>query len=199
MNDILAQSDYNQTAYETAILSFLKQHQEGVTLADVVVGTGLNTEWVSYTLRQLLGKYPAYLEINAHKELVYLFNLTPKPLPIGKYIWQGVNWVMGVIWQVFTFAFKVWIVGMLFTYALAYLLILMLGIAIATQSGDMLKFIFEMLWGIVSELWDMLTGKKKSNLQGDKQTLNEVFSYVFGAKPPQKDERATEKIILQQL
>ncbi len=194
----LEKQGYSQTEYEAAITTYLKKEGKGVTLPDVVVATGLKTEWVEYTLRQLLGKYPAYLEINPKQELLYLFDLTPKPLPIYKYIAQGIGWALWAIWQVFTLAFKVWIVTMLCTYAILYALILMVVIMAITRSGDILEGVFTGIWYGLGELWNMLTGKSATK-NTDKHVLSDIFSYVFGATVPKKDSHATEKLILQQI
>jgi len=207
MKNTFAQEGYNQPEYEDAIMVYLKHEHKAVTLPDVVVGTGLKMEWVEYTLRQMLGKFPAFLEINDKQELTYSFDLTPKSLPVGKYFMEAIGWVFWAIWQVFTIAFKVWIVVMLCTYAVSYMLILTLTIAVITRSGDIFEAVFQGIFYGVGELWNMLTGKsgkseksEKSETASsieDKHTLNCIFSYVFGATPPKKDKLATEKLILQ--
>jgi hypothetical protein len=198
MKNSFLQEGYNEAEYESAILAYLKSQKQGVTLSDVVVNTALKTEWTEYTLRQMLGKFPAHLEINDKQELLYLFDLTPKPLSIGKYLWQGISWFFYAIWWVFTIAFKVWMVGMLVTYGLAYALLIVIVLEAITRSGEILGEVLKGIWYGAGELWNMLTGKSKVN-EADKHILSDIFSYVFGAIYPKQDKLATEKMILQQI
>jgi hypothetical protein len=200
MKQSFLQEGYNQAEYEQNILAYLKQQQKGVTLADVVVGTGQKTEWTEYTLRQMLGKFPAHLEINDQQELVYLFDLTPKPLPVGKYILQGISWALWAVWWVFMLAFKIWMVGMLLTYGLVYALIIVIVIESITRSGDLFWEVCKGIWYGFGEVWKMLIGKNKSSLnENDYHFLSDIFSYVFGVSASKEDKLEIEKKILQQI
>ncbi len=198
MKNTFLQEGYNQNEYETAILAYLTSQNKGVTLADVVVHTALKMEWTEYTLRQMLGKYAAHLEINEKQEIVYLFDLTPKPVPIGKYILQGIGWIFWSVWWVFTIAFKALTVGMLLTYGVFYALVAVLILEAITQSGEIFWEVIKGFWYGAGELINLLTGKSKGTPE-DKHVLTDIFSYIFGATATKKDSLATEKLILQQI
>lgn len=201
MKQSFLQEGYNQAEYEQNILAYLKSKAgKGVTLADVVVGTGQKTEWTEYTLRQMLGKFPAHLEINNQQELVYLFDLTPKPLPVGKYILQGIGWGLWAVWWVLMLAFKIWMVAMLLTYGLVYALIVVIVIESITRSGDLFWEVCKGIWYGFGEIWKMLIGKSKAQIgEGDYHFLSDIFSYVFGVSALKEDKLEVEKKILQQI
>ncbi len=77
-------SHYQSKRYRQLLLKALRQKPNGATIADLVVLTGLPTDWVEYTLRYFLGVYPCRLKTNQQDELVYLFDLRP-----GKQSWQN--------------------------------------------------------------------------------------------------------------
>lgn len=198
MKNSFLQEGYDQSAYESAILAYLKSQKNGVTLADIVVNTALNTAWTEYTLRQMLGKYTAHLEINQKHEILYLFDLTPKPTPILKYILQGIGWIFWSIWWVFTIAFKALIVGMLLTYGVFYALVVVFILEAITRSGEIFWEVLKGFWYGAGELIQILSGR--GNVSGtDKHILTDIFSYVFGATKAKKNALATEKLILQQI
>ena len=69
---------YNEKQYKALILKALQQKIQGVTIADIVILTGLPTDWVEFTLRKLLGEYPCRLRTNQKDELVYFFDFSAK-------------------------------------------------------------------------------------------------------------------------
>jgi hypothetical protein len=191
----LEHKDFNQAAYESAIVPVLKDKSAGATIADVVVATGLKTEWVDYSLRQLLDKYPAHLEINDRHELVYIFDFTPKSKSLQETLLAAAEWTLRMLWQGFMFSFKIWIVLMLFTYMLFNIVVLVVAITAITRDGSLLEAAFKGLASVFKDLPSMFS---KKTAESDRQMLNGIFSYVFG-QTVVKDERATEKIILQHI
>jgi hypothetical protein len=191
----LQNQNYHEKEYKSLIIKALKAKPQGATLSEVVVATGLPTEWADYTLRQLLNDFPAYLEINDQHELVYKFDFVPKEKSLLQNLQTGIAWVFQVLWQIFTFGFKFWIVLMLFTYLLFNALVLLAAIVGITRSGDLLEGAFRLFGGGVQELWKMIwrTDRSKNGV------IHQVFSYVFGQTPPQTDKLALEKLFLQQI
>jgi hypothetical protein len=191
----LQNQNYHEKEYKSLIIKALKARPQGATLPEVVVATGLPTEWADYTLRQLLNDFPAYLEINAQHELVYQFDFAPKEKTFLENIQAGIAWIFQLLWQIFTFGFKFWIVLMLFTYLLFNAVVLLAAIVGITRSGDLLEGAFRLFGGGVQELWKMIwrTDKTKNGV------IHQVFSYVFGQTQAKTDKLALEKLFLRQI
>ncbi|NJL11569.1 MAG: hypothetical protein HC913_00130 [Microscillaceae bacterium] len=75
MNKVFTNTSYQSQQYRKAIREALAQMPEGATEADVAIATGLPIDWVRYTLRQMLGEYPARLLLRPPTELLYCFDL----------------------------------------------------------------------------------------------------------------------------
>lgn len=192
MESKVVKKEYNEKEFKQILLTALKEKPNGATLTDMVVSTGLSTDWTEFTLRKLLGEYPVSFETNEKNELVYVFDFSPKTKSFNENIqdafWNGLN----LLWKGFVFLFKVWIVVMLFTYMLFNIIVLALAIVGITRSGDLLKVVFEIIAGIFKGSYELLFGKDKSNTS----TVQQVFSYVFGESKKLNDSLATEKNIL---
>lgn len=66
---------YNEKLFKKLIKKALKKDpQQGYTITDIVLATGLSTNWVNYTLPKLLKDYPCRLETNNKNELTYVFD-----------------------------------------------------------------------------------------------------------------------------
>ncbi|MCU0447913.1 MAG: hypothetical protein MUE85_23685 [Microscillaceae bacterium] len=191
----LQKQNYQEKEYKSLIIKALKAKPQGASLSEVVVATGLPTEWADYTLRQLLNDFPAYLEINEQRELIYKFDFSPQEKSLWENAQAGIAWVLQLLWQIFTFGFKFWIVLMLFTYLLFNALVLLAAIIGITRSGDLLEGAFRLFGGGVQELWKMIwrTDRTKNGV------IHQVFSYVFGQSNPQTGKLALEKLILRQI
>lgn len=87
--DSLDFSKYNEKAYKRLLVKAIKQKPEGLTLSDMVVLSGLPTDWVEFTLRKLLGDFPCRLKTNPKGELVYVFDLERKQSPFAQAL---LNW-----------------------------------------------------------------------------------------------------------
>lgn len=77
MKDILPKK-FNENQFKATILRALRKSTGGVTQNDIVVLSGLPSEWVEYSLRHLIGQYPCRLRINEKGELLYFFDLEPQ-------------------------------------------------------------------------------------------------------------------------
>ncbi|GAB4395755.1 MAG: hypothetical protein OHK0053_06200 [Microscillaceae bacterium] len=91
MENVFANTAYQSQLYRKAIREALAQMPGGATEADVAIATGLPIDWVRYTLRQMLGEYPARLRLRLPDELLYCFDLRrPFQRPsFWKRVWVG--------------------------------------------------------------------------------------------------------------
>lgn len=54
----------------------MKKFKQGASLHDIVVLTGVSTDWVEFTIRILLEEYSCRLKVNDKNELLYLFDFS---------------------------------------------------------------------------------------------------------------------------
>jgi hypothetical protein len=192
----LQDQSYNEKEFKAQIVAFLKTRPQGVTLSEVVLATGLATEWVDFTLRQLLNDFPAHLEINENKELIYQFDFTPKQTSITQTLTESLVKILDFVWLLFTFGFKVWIVAMLFTYMLFNTVVLLVAIIAITRSGELLEGAYKLFGDGIVEAFRMLFKKNQDKKQG---LIQQVFSYVFGQSKANEDKLKWEKLILRHI
>lgn len=75
MENQIKEINYNEKLFKKLIKKALKKDpNQGYTIADIIVATGLSNDWVEYALPQLLKEYPCRLETNNENELVYVFD-----------------------------------------------------------------------------------------------------------------------------
>ena len=75
MENHLKEVNYNQRLYKKLIKKALKKEaNQGFTIHDIVVATGLSPDWIRHTLPKLIKEYTCRLETNEKNELVYLFD-----------------------------------------------------------------------------------------------------------------------------
>lgn len=73
---------YNEADFKKLIIKAIQASNQGLTIADMVVLTGLPTDWVEFTVRKMLCNYPCRLRTNPTGDLVYIFDLKGKKNPI---------------------------------------------------------------------------------------------------------------------
>ncbi|EAY31659.1 hypothetical protein [Microscilla marina] len=194
MDNTIDRKDYNEAEFKKLLVNFLKTKPQGATQLDMVVGTGLSKDWVDLAVRSLLDDYPAHLETNEKHELVYVFDfesreeqLTPKMM---------LQKAFKLAWKGFTFFFKVWIVLMLFTYLLFYVLVLAFAVAIITRNGDILGEVLGKILKALRDVFSMLMKGREGDILSDDGYIHQVFSYVFGATRQKTDDLKLEKQLL---
>lgn len=80
----LSKKEFNEIDFKKRILKAIRGQNQGLSVPDLVVLTGLPTEWVEYLVREMLGEYPCRLRTNEREELVYIFDLSKKSLSLRK-------------------------------------------------------------------------------------------------------------------
>jgi len=184
---------YKEKEFKSLIVNFIKNKKEnkGTKISDIVVGTGLSTDWVEFTLRKLLNDYPAYLDTDEKGELLYFFDFEQKEENFGQKLKQIFQTFLKILWQVFVWVFKLWIILMLISYLLVNVLIIAFALAVITRSGDIVKALIRVVFETSKGVYDFFTQAKKS-----KGALQQVFAFVFGEAYVKRDDLFLEKIIL---
>lgn len=191
MDNTIDKKAYDEKAFKKLLVDFLKPKPQGATQTEMMVATGLSKDWVELAIRSLLNDFPARLEPNNQHELIYIFDFTeeaPEPL---------LNQLKKALWKGFTFFFKAWIVLMLFTYLLFYVLVLAVAISLLTRSSSILEEVLAGLWKALKEVFRMLGKGKDGDILSNDGYLNQIFSYVFGQTRDKVDDLELEKILLQ--
>lgn len=67
---------FQKRRFRKILLQAIQENPTGLTLTDMVMLTGIASDWVELLLRQLLNEFPCRLSVNRHLELVY--HLDPK-------------------------------------------------------------------------------------------------------------------------
>ena len=191
MDNTIDKKAYDEKAFKKLLVGFLKTKPQGATQTEMMVATGLSKDWVELAVRSLLNDFPARLEPNAQQELIYIFDFAEEaPAPLSKQLKKA-------LWKGFTFFFKAWIVLMLFTYLLFYVLVLAVAISLLTRSSSVLEEVLAGLWRALKDVFRMLGKGRSGEILSDDGYLNQIFSYVFGQTRGKVDDLELEKILLQ--
>jgi hypothetical protein len=62
---------FQKKRFRKILLQVIEQHPAGLTRSDMVMLTGIASDWLELLLRQLLNEYPCRLSVNENLELVY--------------------------------------------------------------------------------------------------------------------------------
>lgn len=212
MEKEIEKKEYSEKKFKPAIIKALKKQGGRSTLADVVVNTGLPTDWVEFTLRKLLVEYRGLLDVTDDGELLYKFDpsFSKTQSRWAKFRTQLKKMAYS-LWRGFVFLFKIWIMVMLVVYLIIFLLML-LGLIFAKSSRDdndrgggfgLALVVFRALdlaswiyfWSpeLSQRNYRRRRSKKKKD---DRPPFEKVFAFVFGEEPEKEDPRALEKEIL---
>lgn len=194
MDNTIERKDYNEKEFKDLLVNFLKTKPQGATQLEMVVGTGLSKDWVELAVRALLDDYPAHLETNEKHELVYVFDFESRAEELTAQV--ILKKTLKFLWTAFTFFFKVWIVLMLFTYLLFYVLVLALAVAIITRNGEILGEAIKGIFSALADVFAMLLKGKDGDILSNDGYIHQVFSYVFGATKQKADDLKLEKRLL---
>ena len=190
MDNTIDKKAYDEKAFKKILIEFLKKQPNGATQNEMMITTGLSKDWVELAVRSLLNDFPARLEPNTQQELIYIFDFSEEAAtPLLKQ-------VLDLLWKGFTFFFKVWIVLMLFTYLLFYVLVLAIGVSLLTRSSTVIEEVLAGLWKALRDVFRMLGQGKDGAVLSDNGYIHQIFSYVFGQTRGEVDDLALEKVLL---
>lgn len=204
---------FDESKYRSMIVTELKKKKGKSTLSDVVVATGLPTEWVNYTLQKMILDYKGHIAATEEGELIYDFDpkFRKRVGGLEKLKNMGKALVNGA-WKVFTFLFKIWIVVTLIGYFVIFILLLLGLLFLQLKGGGKgrrkkggflpIGSILRMflIWDLFSDdrrrsrrrdyTYSALKQKKKKK---DRNLYEKVFAFVFGEKTPEEDPLKQEK------
>lgn len=194
MDNTIDRKEYNEPVFKEILVSYLKTMPRGATQIEMVVATGLSKDWVELAVRSLLNDYPVHLEANSKHELIYVFDFDTIEEALTSAMM--LKKLTKAVWAVFTFFFKAWIIAMLFTYLLFYVLVLAFSVAALTRSSAILEEVLLGVWKALGDVFRMLAKGKDGELLASDGYVHQVFSYVFGQTRHKADDLELEKILL---
>ena len=170
------------------------------TLGDVSEATGLHSDEVEATLKELLGGYAGHLEVGEHGDLVYAFDPAlirrDHVSPWTRFAEGTKRWL--------TRAFKVWIMLMLVVYFVVFVVLVIAAFVALMSRGDDNRrfpggggrgrhghFHFPIWWLFWSPGWGRRRNRHYYGSSWAKKTgaeipfYRKVFSFVFGPNQPE--------------
>jgi hypothetical protein len=129
--------DFPLPKVEEKLVSFLKTRRGESTVADMIAGTGLPKYQVEVAAKAALGEYAGRLKATESGELLYYFPNGMRSTvrgfgPSARRFLKG--FARGAL-KVLSFLFKVWIVGMLVGYFVAFVALAVLAVVAAAAAS----------------------------------------------------------------
>ncbi len=209
--------DFPMARVEDKLVSFLKTRRGESTVADMITGTGLPKYQVEQAAKVALDEYAGRLKVTESGELLYYFPAGMRSTVRGfgpglRRLWK--SFTRGAA-RVFSLLFKIWIVGMLVGYFVAFVAIGVLAIVASVAAsaagrggrddrrgggfGGM--YLAMSLLDLLLRMWfwssilGMNDGRRRP--REGRAFYKSVFGFVFGDEDPNKgwEERERKHII----
>lgn len=211
--------DFPMPRVEEQLVSYLKRQRGESTVADMIAGTGLPKYQVEQAAKLVLDEYSGRLKVTESGDLLYYFpsGMRSKARGLGpslRRFWK--TFTRGAT-RVLSFLFKIWIVGMLVGYFVAFVALVVLAIVASFAAsaagrdrggggrdrgggiGIGGSFMFIRLLDLVLRMWFWTTILKdpRRKQQSGRAFYKSVFAFVFGDGDPNHGwEEAERKYII---
>lgn len=192
--------DFKEKEYKKIILDFLrKKSKEWVSIKDITLATGLQQNWVEYSLRLLMKEYPCEVSLNEGKQAIYLFDIQQQAGDIGRrlrFFLDKIQWIVtGLIWLISEIALWIFVLICILVYVPSYF------INAAAQSilNPILKYVIDFQAiekqadKYSNDFFSAIVGKEFNESGGGL----EYFFKPFNAKKQKPDRLFTERKLLQ--
>ncbi len=205
--------DFPMPKVEEKLVSYLKHQRGESTVADMIAGTGLPKFQVEQAAKLVLDEYAGRLKVTESGELLYYFpsgmRSTAKGFgPSFRRFWK--TFTKGAA-RVLSLLFKIWIVGMLVGYFVAFVALVVLAIVASFaasaagrdrngrgRGGDMGlggSFMFLRLFDLILRMWFWTTIFKdpRQKPKSGRAFYKSVFAFVFGDGDPNQGWEEAER------